>query len=48
MKFQGGKIFGRERNVSIAAWYQLALNTVGQKDSFNYGVGFSLSYFFDW
>jgi Cysteine rich repeat len=48
MKFQGGKIFGRERNVSIAAWYQVALNTVGQKDSFKYGVGFSLSYFFDW
>jgi hypothetical protein len=48
MKFQAGKIFGRERNVSIAAWYQLALNTVGQADSFKYGVGFSLSYFFDW
>jgi len=48
MKFQGGKIIGRERNVSIAAWYQLSLNTVGQKDSFNYGVGLSLSYFFDW
>jgi hypothetical protein len=48
MKFQAGKIFGRERNVSLAGWYQLALNTVGQKDSFNYGVGFSLSYFFDW
>jgi hypothetical protein len=48
MKLQGGKIFGRERNVSIAAWYQLSLNTVGQQDSFNYGVGFNLSYFFDW
>jgi hypothetical protein len=48
MKFQAGKIFGRERNVSIAAWYQLSLNTVGQQDTFNYGVGLSLSYFFDW
>ena len=48
MKFQAGKIFGRERNVSIAAWYQLSLNTVGQQDTFNYGVGFNLSYFFDW
>ncbi len=48
MKFQAGKIFGRERNVSIAAWYQLTLNTVGQQDTFNYGVGFNLSYFFDW
>ena len=41
----GRKIFGRERNVSIAAWYQLTLNTVGQQDTFNYGVGFNLSYF---
>jgi hypothetical protein len=48
MKFQAGKIFGRERNVSIAAWYQLTLNNVGQQDTFNYGVGFNLSYFFDW
>jgi hypothetical protein len=48
MKFQAGKIFGRERNVSIAAWYQLSLNTIGQQDTFNYGVGFNLSYFFDW
>jgi hypothetical protein len=48
MKFQAGKIIGRERNISIAAWYQLSLNTVGQQDTFNYGVGLSLSYFFDW
>jgi hypothetical protein len=48
MKFQAGKIIGRERNVSIAAWYQLTLNSVGQQDTFNYGVGLSLSYFFDW
>jgi hypothetical protein len=48
MKFQAGKIIGRERNVSIAAWYQITLNTVGRQDSFNYGVGLSLSYFFDW
>jgi hypothetical protein len=48
MKFQAGKIFGRERSVSIAAWYQVTLNTIGQRDTFNYGVGFNLSYFFDW
>jgi hypothetical protein len=48
MRFQGGKLIGRERNVSIAAYYQLSLNTVGKQDSFDFGVGASLSYFFDW
>jgi len=48
MRFQAGKLIGRERNVSIAAWYQLSLNTVGKQDSFQWGVGTSLSYFFDW
>lgn len=48
MRFQAGKLIGRERNVSIGAWFQLSLNTVGKQDTFNYGVGTSLSYFFDW
>jgi len=48
MRFQGGKLIGRDRNVSIAAYYQLSLNTVGKQDSFDFGVGASLSYFFDW
>ncbi len=48
MRFQGGKLIGRDRDLSISAWYQLALNKVGQQDSFNFGVGFNFSYFFDW
>ena len=48
MRFEAGKLIGRERNVSIGAWYQLSLNTVGKQDSFAYGIGTSVSYFFDW
>jgi hypothetical protein len=48
MRFQAGKLIGKERNVSIAAWYQLSLTTQGRADSFEFGVGATLSYFFDW
>ncbi len=48
MRFQGGKLIGRDHDVSISAWYQVTLNHVGQQDSFNFGVGFNFSYFFDW
>jgi hypothetical protein len=48
MKFQAGKLIGRDRDVSIAAWYQLSLTTQGRVDSFDFGVGVNLSYFFDW
>jgi hypothetical protein len=46
MRFQGGKLIGRD--LSISAWYQVTLNTVGRQDAFNFGVGFNFSYFFDW
>jgi hypothetical protein len=48
MKFQAGKLIGKDRDVSIAAWYQLALTTQAHVDSFDFGVGVNLSYFFDW
>jgi hypothetical protein len=48
MRFQAGKLIGNERNVTISAWYQLSLNTVGKQDSFDYGIGTSISYFFNW
>ena len=46
IRFQGGKLIGRD--LSISAWYQVTLNTVGRQDAFNFGVGFNFSYFFDW
>ena len=48
MRFQGGKLIGRDHDLSISAWYQLSLNTVSRGDSFDFGVGMAFSYFFDW
>ena len=48
LRFQAGKLIGRDRDLSLSAWYQVNLNTVSRGETFDFGVGFAFSYFFNW
>lgn len=38
----------RKRSLSISAWYQSALTNQAELQTFKFGVGTALAYFFDW
>jgi hypothetical protein len=48
MKGVVGLFTDRQKAVSISAWYQASLTDAAVKQSFQYGVGLSLGYYFDW
>jgi hypothetical protein len=43
-----GAYMNRQRSLSVSAWYQASLSSAAEAQSFNYGVGMALAYFFDW
>jgi len=48
MKASVGRFVDRERSLSVSAWYQASLTSAAVSQSFKFGVGVGLSYFFDW
>jgi hypothetical protein len=48
MKGVAGLFTDRQKAVSISAWYQASLTNAGVSQSFQYGLGLSLAYYFDW
>ncbi len=43
-----GIYVNRQRSLSISAWYQASLSKAAQAQTFDFGVGTALAYFFDW
>jgi hypothetical protein len=48
MKGVAGLFTDRQKSLSISAWYQGALTSAAVSQSFQFGVGMSLAYYFDW
>ncbi len=48
MKGLVGIYVNRQRSLSISAWYQHSLTSEAASQTFTFGVGLGLAYFFDW
>jgi len=48
MKGVAGLFVDRQKSLSITAWYQAPLTKVAAAATFDYEVGLSLAYYFDW
>ena len=48
MKGVVGIYINRQKSLSISAWYQAALTSEAADQTFKFGVGTALAYFFDW
>jgi hypothetical protein len=48
MKGTAGLFVDRQKSLSISAWYQASLTSAAEAQTFDYGVGLGLAYFFDW
>lgn len=48
MKGVAGIYMNRQKSLSISAWYQSALTSEAADQTFKFGVGTALAYFFDW
>ncbi len=48
MKGVVGIYINRQKSLSISAWYQRALSHDAEQQTFTYGVGTALAYYFDW
>jgi len=48
MKGVAGAYLNRQRSLSISAWYQSTLSSAAEAQTFEFGVGTALAYFFDW
>jgi hypothetical protein len=48
MKGVAGIYMNRQRSLSISAWYQASLSKPAEAQTFDFGVGTALAYFFDW
>jgi hypothetical protein len=48
MKGVAGLFVDRQKSLSISAWYQTALTSAAKAQTFDYEVGLSLAYYFDW
>jgi len=48
MKGMAGLYVDRQKALSISAWYQAALTSAAKAETFDYEVGLSLAYYFDW
>ncbi len=48
MKGVGGMFVDRQKSLSITAWYQGSLSTAAVPQSYRFGVGLGLAYYFDW
>jgi hypothetical protein len=48
LKGVAGIYVNRQRSLSISAWYQGSLTKAAEVQTFDFGVGTALAYFFDW
>ncbi len=48
MKGVAGMFVDRQKSLSISAWYQASLSSTAADETFKYGVGLGLAYYFDW
>ena len=48
MKGVAGLFVDRQKSLSISAWYQASLTNAAEALTFDYEVGLSLAYYFDW
>ena len=48
MKGVAGLFVDRQKSLSISAWYQAPLTGAAEAETFEYEVGLSLAYYFDW
>jgi len=48
MKGVAGLFVDRQKSLSITAWYQQPLTSAAAAETFDYEVGLSLAYYFDW
>jgi hypothetical protein len=48
LKGVAGIYLNRQKSLSISAWYQASLSDAAEAQTFEYGVGTALAYFFDW
>ena len=48
MKGVAGMFVDRQKSLSITAWYQQPLTSTAAAETFDYEVGLSLAYYFDW
>jgi hypothetical protein len=48
MKGVAGLFVDRQKSLSITAWYQQPLTSAATAETFDYEVGLSLAYYFDW
>jgi hypothetical protein len=48
IKAVAGIYLNRQKSLSISAWYQASLSSAAEAQTFKYGVGTALAYFFDW
>jgi hypothetical protein len=48
MKAVAGIYTDRQKSLSISAWYQAALTSEAAAQTFKYGLGLGLAYYFDW
>ena len=48
MKGVAGLFVDRQKSLSISAWYQAALTSAARAETFDFEVGLSLAYYFDW
>jgi hypothetical protein len=48
MKGVAGLFVDRQKSLSITAWYQTSLTSTAAAETFDYEVGLSLAYYFDW
>jgi len=48
IKGVAGLYLDRRKSLSISAWYQTSLSSAAETQTFDYGVGTALAYFFDW
>jgi Cysteine rich repeat len=48
LKGVAGLFVDRQKSLSISAWYQASLTSAAQAETYDYEVGLSLAYYFDW
>jgi cysteine rich repeat protein len=48
MKGVAGLFVDRQKSLSITAWYQTSLTSAAAAETYDYEVGLSLAYYFDW
>jgi len=48
VKGVAGLFVDRQKSLSISAWYQASLTSAAVAETFDYGVGLGLAYYFDW